>query len=151
MRIFGGKFRSTVRGPDRADTFTIENWRSLHLDIQVCFPSPIPTHKYVLVTDIELLQKHDSVCTIEDALAHISHLQPVQLGPSGSSAASQQVLVEGLSPVLVLHLKRFLYNAEADDIVKISKPVQFAPELEIPHGTVFSFVSPALAMAKNPS
>ena len=87
--------------------------------------------------------------TVEDALAHISHLQPVQLDPSGSSAATQQVLVEELPPVLVLHLKRFLYNAEADGIVKISKPVQFAPELEIPHGTVLSFISLVLARAKN--
>jgi ubiquitin carboxyl-terminal hydrolase 10 len=81
------------------------------------------------------------VCTIEDALARISHPQTVQLGPSGARAANQQVLVEVLPPVLVLHPERFLYNAEADGIVKISKPIQFAPELDIPLGTGFSFVS----------
>ena len=72
--------------------------------------------------------------TIEDALAGISHLQPVLLGPSGFSVASQQVLIEVLPPILVLHLKRFLYDAASDSIVKINKPVQFAPELEIPVG-----------------
>ncbi|KAF8467097.1 hypothetical protein DFH94DRAFT_639094 [Russula ochroleuca] len=109
MRIFGGKFRSTVRAPNQPDSITIEDWRSLHLDIQ-----------------------HNSVYAIENALARISHLQPVQLGPSSLGEASQQVLIEALPPVLVLHLKRFLYDVAADDIVKISKPVQFAPELEIP-------------------
>ncbi|KAF8464932.1 hypothetical protein DFH94DRAFT_639948, partial [Russula ochroleuca] len=114
MRIFGGKFRSTVRTPNQPDTVNIEDWRSLQLDIQ-----------------------HDSVHAIEDALARISHLQPVQLGPSCSSEslepeASQQVQIEVLPPILVLHLKRFLYDVAADGIVKISKHVRFAPELEIP-------------------
>ena len=94
------------------------------------------------MTDVEILQKHDSVSTIEDALACISHLQPVQLGPSGFSEASQQVLIEVLPPVLVLHLKRFLYDMDADGIVKISKQIQFGPELEIPLGTIFSLRFP---------
>ena len=90
------------------------------------------------MTDI---QKHDSVCAIENAVARISDLQPVQLGPSGVGEGSQQVLIETLPPVLVLHLKRFLYDAAADGIVKINKPVQFAPELEIPLGMIISFIS----------
>ena len=68
-------------------------------------------------------------------------MQPVQLGPSCLSEASQQVLIEVLPPVLVLRLKRFLYDAAADGIVKVSKPIQFAPELDIPIGAIFSFVS----------
>jgi hypothetical protein len=95
------------------------------------------------VTDVDIFGKHDSV---EDALASISHPQPVQLGPSGSSEASQEVLVEKLPQVLVLFLKRSLYDA--DGIFKINKPVQFAPELEIPLGAIFSFVSFVLARAK---
>ena len=94
------------------------------------------------MTDIETLQKHESVHAVEDALARIRHLQPVQLDQSGLGDTSQKVLVEGLPPILVLHLKRFV---SADGIVKISKPVQFAPELKIPLGTIFSFVSPLLA------
>ena len=94
------------------------------------------------MTDIETPHKHDSVHAIEDALAHVSHLQPVQIGSSGFGEASQQVLIEVLPSVLVLHLKRFLYDVVADGIVKISKPVRFAPELEIPLGTVFSLSFP---------
>ena len=132
MRIFGGKFRSTVRAPDQSDSTTIEDWRSLQLDIQVCPLLPFGR----LVTDSETLQKSDSVHAIEDALAEISHLQPVRLGPSGFSEASQEVLIEVLPPVLVLHLKRFQYDVAGDNIVKINKPVQFAPELEIPLGEI---------------
>ena len=111
------------------------------------FPHPIPPHVCVLVIDIATL-KHDSVHAIEDALPRISHLQPVELGPSGFSEASQQVLIEVLPSVLVLHLKRFLYDVAAGGIVKINKPVQFAPELVIPLGTKFSLVSPVLAKAE---
>jgi ubiquitin carboxyl-terminal hydrolase 10 len=137
VRIFGGKFRSTVRAPNQPDTVAIKDWRSLQLDIQVRFPSSQPNFtSYVLVTDIEAFQKHDSVHAIEDALGRMSHLQPVELGPSGISDASQQVLIEVLPPVLVLRLKRFLYDVATDGIVKISKPVQFAPQLEIPPGTI---------------
>ena len=39
MRIFGGKFRSTLRAPNQPDTVTIEDWLPLHLDIQVRFSS----------------------------------------------------------------------------------------------------------------
>ena len=63
----------------------------------------------------------------------------MQVGPSGSSEASQQVLIEALPPVLVLHLKRFLYDTAARGVVKIGKPVQFTPELEIPLGTCLLF------------
>ena len=63
----------------------------------------------------------------------------MQVGKSSSGEASQQVLLETLPPVLVLHLERFLYDAGADGINKIRKPVQFTPDLEIPIGTIFSF------------
>jgi len=109
MRIFGGKFRSIVRAPNQPDIVTIEDWRSLHLDIQP-----------------------DSVHTIEDTLARISDPQPVQLGSSGLIETSQQVFVEELPQILVLHLKRFLCDGASNGIVKISKHVQFPPELVIP-------------------
>jgi ubiquitin carboxyl-terminal hydrolase 10 len=83
----------------------------------------------------------DSVYTIQDALSHVSHPQPVQVGQSGLSQASQEVLLEALPPVLVVHLKRFMYDAAADGITKTSKPVRFAPELEILPGTIFPFFS----------
>jgi ubiquitin carboxyl-terminal hydrolase 10 len=55
---------------------------------------------------------------------------------SGFGNASQQVLIEVLPPVLVLHLNRVRYDAAAGGITKIGKFIQFAPELEIPLGTI---------------
>ena len=66
----------------------------------------------------------------------------MQVRQSSSSEANQQLLLEALPPVLVLYLERFLYDAATGGIDKISKPVQFTPELEIPPGTGFSFVFP---------
>ena len=77
----------------------------------------------------------DSVHTIQDALAHVSRPQSV---PSCPDEASRQVttLIEALPSVLVLHLKRFLYDAATGGLVKIDKPVQFSRELEIPQGMI---------------
>ena len=66
----------------------------------------------------------------------------MQVGQSISRGTSKQVQIEALPPVLVLHLERFLYDAAVNGIVKISKPVQFAPELEIPPGTIFPLFPP---------
>ena len=69
----------------------------------------------------------------------------MQDGPSGSSDSdvSQQMLIEALPPVLVLHFKRFRYDGAAGGVVKIGKPVQFSPELDIPFGTLFIFTRAA--------
>ena len=78
---------------------------------------------------------------MEDALARISHPQPVRLDPFGINEASQQTLIEVLPPVLVIHLKRFLYDPAIGGVVKIGKPIRFTAELEIPPGTTFLFLS----------
>jgi ubiquitin carboxyl-terminal hydrolase 10 len=61
------------------------------------------------------------------------------------------VLLDALPPVLVLHLERFLDDATAGGMVKFNKPIEFTPELEIPPGKTFSFLSFVLAKAKDPS
>ena len=91
------------------------------------------------------------VHTIQDALALIPLPQPVQVGQSSSSMASQQVLLDALPPVLVLHLERFVYDATAGGMAKINKPIEFSPELEIPPGMTFSFLSLVVAEANDPS
>jgi hypothetical protein len=52
MRIFRGKFRSTVRAPKQPDTVSVEDWQLLQLDIEVCYPSSHSIHTYVPVIDI---------------------------------------------------------------------------------------------------
>ncbi|KAL6301832.1 hypothetical protein BKA93DRAFT_919454 [Sparassis latifolia] len=111
-RIFGGKFRSTLRAPHQRDSVIVEDWRSLRLDIQ-----------------------RDQVNSITDALQHISHPQAVQISsptrPGVVIDASQQALIESLPPVLILHLKRFHYDTNVGDVVKIGKQIAFGPDLEI--------------------
>ena len=48
--------------------------------------------------------------------------------------ATQQVQVDSLPPILVLHMKRFLYDTKANGVVKIGKQITFGPELELPAG-----------------
>lgn len=48
--------------------------------------------------------------------------------------ASQQVFIDGLPPILVLHLKRFLYDTSAKDVIKVHKQITYGPELAIPPG-----------------
>jgi hypothetical protein len=93
------------------------------------------------MTDVRILAQPNSVHTVEDALAHATQPQPAQVGQLSSSEMSQQVQIEALPPLLILRFNRFLYDAAADGTVKISRPVQFAPELDIPPGTIFSFPS----------
>lgn len=111
-RIFGGKFRSTLRVPHQKDSVVVEDWRSLRLDIQ-----------------------RDTIHTIKDALAHISSPNSVQVTsvtrPGATLDASQQVHIETLPPILILHLKRFLYDANKGGAAKVGKQVGFAPELDI--------------------
>jgi hypothetical protein len=61
--------------------------------------------------------------------------------------ASEQVLIEALPPILVLHLNRVRYDVAAGGIAKIGKSIQLAPELEIPLGAIFNFL--AVAEANN--
>jgi hypothetical protein len=48
--------------------------------------------------------------------------------------AQQQVLIEALPPVLVLHIKRFCYDKESGGVVKVGKRVRFSGELDIGSG-----------------
>ena len=53
------------------------------------------------------------------------------------------MLIESLPPVLVLHLNLVRYDAAAGGITKIRKSIRLAPELEIPLGTIFTFLAAA--------
>ena len=67
----------------------------------------------------------------------------MQVGASGlGNDTSQQVLIEALPPVLVLHINRVRYDASESGggITKIGKSIQLAPEIEIPLGMIFTFL-----------
>lgn len=54
--------------------------------------------------------------------------------PGVAVEASQQVLIEALPPILILHIKRFHFDTEFSGVVKVGKQVRFGPELEIGPG-----------------
>lgn len=76
----------------------------------------------------------DHVLGIEDALLHLT--TPESLPDFMSSRgvrtqdASKQVFVDALPPVLLLHLKRFLYD-EVGGVQKSTKKVAYGTELTI--------------------
>lgn len=93
---------------------------------------------------IHMIMQREQVHTISEALQGISHPQSVQVTsqtrPGVTVDASQQVLIETLPPILVLHLKRFLYDTKVGGVVKIGKPISFTPELDIDPGRCFTFI-----------
>lgn len=84
--------------------------------------------------------QHDTIHTIQEALAHITQPQLIQMTHSSSRPgkmtidASQRVLIDALPPILVLHVKRFCYDVNVGGVVKVMKQVRFGPELEIGSG-----------------
>jgi hypothetical protein len=87
------------------------------------------------LADANQHEKREQVYTVKDALQYISTPSSVQVTsasrPGVTMDASQQVLIETLPPILVLHMKRFLYDTKVNGVVKIGKQVSFGPELEI--------------------
>ncbi|KAI0473228.1 cysteine proteinase [Xylariaceae sp. FL0804] len=117
-KIFGGQLRSELRVTGNKESVTLEPFQPLQLDIG----SP---------------QIHNIV----DALKNLTKAETIQgdfstsRGPGAS--ATKQVLIESLPPVLILHLKRFQFDAEGTGTVKIWKKVGYPLELELPR-EVFS-------------
>ncbi|CAE6465643.1 unnamed protein product [Rhizoctonia solani] len=109
-RIFGGKLRSVLSIPGSSkDSVTLEPYQPLQLDIQ-----------------------SDHVRTIEDALKHITLAETVSMQSEtrgGMVDAKKQVTLESLPPLLILHLKRLVYDAKG--IQKNSKVIEYSTALEI--------------------
>jgi ubiquitin carboxyl-terminal hydrolase 10 len=71
-------------------------------------------------------------------LEHISDPQAVKVSaesqPEVTIEASHQVLVEELPPILVIHLKRFLYDTDVGSVIKIGRQIRVDPELVVGSG-----------------
>lgn len=111
-KIFGGLLRSELRVPGLKPSITTEPYQPLQLDIG----SP-------------------HVHTITDALKGLTSQEKLQ-GDFNSLRgknveAYKQVLIDELPPVLILHLKRFQFDA-AGGTLKIAKKVGYPLELDIP-------------------
>ncbi|WFD34575.1 ubiquitinyl hydrolase 1 [Malassezia cuniculi] len=111
-RMFDGRLRSVLSVPGSKSSIMLEPYRSLPVDI---------THHHVV--------------TIEDALAQITTTETISdvwapaLGKYAE--ATKQVFIEMLPPVLVLHLKRFVYD-EVGGVQKSCKPIRYGATLQVP-------------------
>ncbi|KAJ4459631.1 putative cysteine proteinase [Paratrimastix pyriformis] len=102
--LFGGTLRSNLRREGARGRTTVEPFHSLSLDIA-----------------------DPQVQRLEDALWGLirrEHLAEVH--------ASKQMSLDRLPPLLVIHLKRFVYGPHGP--LKLAKPVSYGPYLEIPAG-----------------
>ncbi|KAH8672913.1 hypothetical protein BGZ61DRAFT_100942 [Ilyonectria robusta] len=112
-KIFGGLLRSEFRVPGLKDSITTEPYQPLQLDIG----SP-------------------DVRNVVDALRGLTRPERMQgnfNSPRGKDVtATKQVFIESLPPVLILHLKRFQFDAEGNGTVKIWKKIGYPLDLEIP-------------------
>ncbi|KPM39075.1 hypothetical protein AK830_g7513 [Neonectria ditissima] len=112
-KIFGGLLRSEFRVPGLKDSITTEPYQPLQLDIGA-----------------------PDVRNVVDALRGLTRPERMQgnfNSPRGKDVtATKQVFIESLPPVLILHLKRFQFDAEGNGTVKIWKNVGYPLDLEIP-------------------
>ncbi|KAH7026276.1 uncharacterized protein B0I36DRAFT_249078 [Microdochium trichocladiopsis] len=112
-KIFSGQLRSELRVPGLKDSVTMEPFQPLQLDIG----SP---------------QVHNIV----DALKNLTKAETLHgdfNSPRGRDAvATKQVFIESLPSVLILHLKRFQFDAEGTGTIKIWKKVGYPLELDLP-------------------
>jgi ubiquitin carboxyl-terminal hydrolase 10 len=111
-KIFGGTLRSELRVPGLKNSVTMEPYQPLQLDIG-----------------------SSNVNNIVDALKGLTRPEALHgdfKSPRGPNvAATKQVLIETLPPVLILHLKRFQYD-NTGGTQKIWKKIGYPLELEIP-------------------
>ncbi|KAG6053594.1 hypothetical protein E4U17_004565 [Claviceps sp. LM77 group G4] len=112
-KIFGGLLRSELRVPGLKDSITTEPYQPLQLDIG-----------------------SSHIRNVMDALRGLTkpeHLHGDFNSPLRKDAtAIKQVFIESLPPVLILHLKRFQFDAEGHGTVKIWKKIGYPLELDIP-------------------
>ncbi|KAF2642951.1 cysteine proteinase, partial [Massarina eburnea CBS 473.64] len=106
-KIFGGKIRSEYRKPGEKLSVTLEPYQPLQLDIGA-----------------------PNVNSITDALKGLTHLETLDNATRGGRSSTKQMFIETLPPVLILHLKRFHYDASGPQ--KIWKKIGYPLELEIP-------------------
>lgn len=111
--IFGGKLRSELKIAGNKMSVTLEPYQPLQLDIGS--------------------QQVNNVIEALKGLTKSEAMQGDFQSTRGLKAsATKQVFIETLPPVLILHLKRFHYDAATKRVEKIWKKVGYPLELELP-------------------
>ncbi|KAI9188694.1 hypothetical protein H9P43_000115 [Blastocladiella emersonii ATCC 22665] len=111
-RLFSGRIRSTLCVPGQKDSVTIEPFQSLQLDI-----TP------------------EDVSSVQEALRTLIKPEIITEYPAAGGRivpeVTKQAQLERVPPVLVLHLKRFLYDHNTHDTVKLTKHVDVPAYLDL--------------------
>ncbi|CAF3573410.1 unnamed protein product [Rotaria socialis] len=112
--IFAGKFRSTIHSSGNQKSVVHEPFFTLSLDI-----------KDSKITSLdEALTRFCEQSTLSDYIDS-KNRQNVH--------TNKTMLIEQLPPILIIHLKCFLYD-ETDGIKKVNKPISYTVNLTLPKG-----------------
>jgi len=108
-----GLYRYSVKAASKETSATLQPFFTLQLDIQ-----------------------HLSVTSVDQALAQnfaAEQLDGYICSKTGQEVeASKSLSLEDLPPILILHLKRFVYDGTTGGCQKVMKAVEFSVDLEIP-------------------
>ena len=116
-RIFGGMMRSELIVTGRQNSITTEPYQSLALDVGA-----------------------DKVRNVVDAIKHLTYGEKLEgldfdSNSGRNVSATKQTLIDTLPPVLILHLKRFQFDATGGTS-KIWKKIGYPLELDIPQSAL---------------
>ncbi|KAI8909773.1 ubiquitin carboxyl-terminal hydrolase 10 [Gorgonomyces haynaldii] len=118
-QIFGGRIRSVVRASGQKDSVTHEPFLSLQLDIA-----------------------DKQVKDIQDALVKMTEPEVLEgFTTNGRSEATKQALFEMLPPMLIIHIKRFIYDSVGGTL-KSHKHISYPHELTFNANILAKFTPP---------
>lgn len=110
-RMFDGRLRSVLHCPGSKSSITLEPFRSLALDIE-------PPHLH----------------SVQDAMRNLTAPEVISgvwsPGRNDFVDANKQVFIEALPPILVLHLKRFVFD-EVGGVQKSCKHIEYPLQLTV--------------------
>ncbi|KAJ3273510.1 hypothetical protein HDV01_004430 [Terramyces sp. JEL0728] len=109
-RIFGGRHRSVVKSGNSKESITLEPFQTLQLDIS-----------------------SQKIATLQDAIV-TSTLQEIldDFNSTSNSPTTKQSFIENIPPVLIITLKRFVYDVSKAKTLKIFKHIDIPPILKLP-------------------
>lgn len=107
--IFFGKFRSILKRIGIKDSITYEPFHCISLDIQ-----------------------DPSTKTIEDAFSWLVRQEVLE---NQTKPTLKQTIIDSLSPILIIHLKRFIYDPNRG-IQKLNKHIKYGEMLTLEYPTI---------------
>jgi ubiquitin carboxyl-terminal hydrolase 10 len=118
-----GMCRSSVKSGGGESSATLQPFFTLQLDIQ---SSDITSIHQALVKNFDSEDIDGYICQKTKKVVE----------------ASRSLSLEELPPILILHMKRFVYDGSTGGVQKVMKPVDFSVDLEIPKSVLSAEARP---------